>query len=85
MFTHTRTCKKLCGYEVSEAHDWQTYGKMFKCTICNIRAATIPSIYDSLKFLIIDEQGNIKEISREEAMLVMKKYYETEEEGDVAA
>ncbi len=85
LFTHTRRCKKICGYEVSEEHNWQTYNKMFKCTICNIRAVTIPSIYDSLKFLIIDEQGNIKEISREEAMLVMKKYYETEEEGDVAA
>ena len=84
LYYHTKKCKQ-CDYEYAEEHNWQTYGKMFKCTICNIRAATIPSIYDSLKFLIIDEQGNIKEISREEAMLVMKKYYETEEEGDVAA
>lgn len=84
LFAHTRRCKKLCGYEEKEAHNWQPYNKMFKCTICNIKATTIPSIYDSLKFMIIDEQGNVKEISREEAMLIMKKY-ELEEEGDVAA
>lgn len=84
LFTHNRLCNKHCGYQESEAHNWQPYNKMFKCTICNIRATTIPSIYDSLKFMIIDEQGNIKEISREEAMLIMKKY-ELEEEGDIAA
>ena len=84
LFTHSRLCNKHCGYHESEEHNWQPYNKMFKCTICNIRAATIPSIYDSLKFMIIDEQGNIKEISREEAMLIMKKY-ELEEEGDIAA
>lgn len=84
LFTHNRLCNKHCGYQESEEHNWQPYNKMFKCTICNIRAATIPSIYDSLKFMIIDEQGNIKEISREEAMLIMKKY-ELEEEGDIAA
>lgn len=84
LFTHNRLCNKHCGYHESEEHNWQPYNKMFKCTICNIRATTIPSIYDSLKFMIIDEQGNIKEISREEAMLIMKKY-ELEEEGDIAA
>lgn len=84
LFTHSRLCNKHCGYHESEEHNWQLYNKMFKCTICNIRATTIPSIYDSLKFMIIDEQGNIKEISREEAMLIMKKY-ELEEEGDIAA
>ena len=34
--------------------------------------------------LIIDEQGNIKEISREEAMIILKKY-ETEEQEDMVA
>ena len=82
VFYHVKKCKQ-CDYCENEAHKWWRDRDIFRCSLCGNTATMVPSTPDMLKFLVIDEHGNIKEVSYEEALIITKKY-ELEEQEDVA-
>ena len=85
LFVHKEKCKQ-CNYSKSEAHSWTRDGDKFVCLTCGKISKFIPSVpgLDSTTYLIIDRQGNILEVSYEEAVILARKY-ELEEQEDVAA
>lgn len=85
LFSHKIKCKQ-CNYSKSEAHNWTRDGDKFVCLICGKTSKFIPSVpgLNCTTYLIIDRQGNILEVSYEEAVILARKY-ETEEQEDVAA
>ena len=82
VFYHIKKCKQ-CDYSENEAHKWWRDRDIFRCSLCGNTATIVPSTPDMLNFLVIDEHGNIKEVSYEEALIITKKY-ELEEQEDVA-
>ena len=85
LFNHKIKCKQ-CNYSESEAHNWTRNGSIFRCTICGQTSKFIPFVpsLNCTAYLIIDRQGNIMEVSYEEAVILARKY-ELEEQEDIAA
>lgn len=82
VFYHIKKCTQ-CDYREDEAHKWWRDKNIFRCSLCGSTSAIIPTPPDMLKYLVIDKQGNMKEVSYGEALIITKKY-ELEEQEDVA-